>query len=153
MSKKYLLIALIVVAQIGLAYFLITYFIIPALLAEKDPNEASVETEETEEDEETEEGSGEIYVVEDVIVNPAGTLGTRYLAVTVGLEVGRVGTIELLKKRDMELKDTLIDIFSSRTLDKLEGTRNREELREEVLTKVNQKITKGDLKKVHFANL
>ena len=77
MSKKYLLIALIVVAQIGLAYFLITYFIIPALLAEKDPNEASVETEETEEDEETEEGSGEIYVVEDVIVNPAGTLGTR----------------------------------------------------------------------------
>jgi flagellar FliL protein len=95
---------------------------------------------------------GEIYVIEDLVVNPAGTDAVRYLCVSVGLESSDQNVIAELQKRDAQIKDYLIQIFSSKTVGELVDVRARERLREEVKERVEAVLPEGGLDAVYFVN-
>jgi len=141
-SKKLLIVVPGILIQAAIAYFAIVHLLLPGI-ATRTPPEVHPE--------EPLPPIGIVYTLGDIIVNPAETLGTRYLNVTVGLEVADSKAENLLKKREVQLKDLLIDIFASRRLDQLDGGDDRESLRTEIMEKVNP-LTSGRLIRVFFSN-
>lgn len=141
-SKKLLIVVPGILIQAAIAYFAIVHLLLPGIANKTPPEVHPVEPLPS---------VGVVYTLPDIIVNPAETLGTRYLNVTVGLEVADSKAEESLKEREIELKDLLIDIFSSRRLDQLDGIDDRENLRNEIMEKVNP-LTSRRLIRVFFSN-
>jgi len=120
-----------VVLEVVLAYFLVTKIIAPQMRA------AVQQTPLEEEGVKKSRTIGKIYEIKDIIVNPAGTDGTRYLNTTVGLEVENDQLIAELESRMPQIRDSLIDILVGKTIEELDGVEDKRLLREEILTRIN----------------
>ena len=152
----------ILLLQILLAYFLASNVIVPKLYGNSSkPKTESVEESESEgeeaegEDEEgEEEGSdfGKIFTVEDVIVNPAQSKGAQFVLINFGFEVKSDGDVEKLKAREVQIRDILIRIISSKTIDQLDDSQDKEKLRQEIKEAVKALLPEGHLLNVYFAN-
>jgi flagellar FliL protein len=95
---------------------------------------------------------GELFVIEDLVINPAGTRASRFLRVAAALEYP-VTEKELgaeLEQRRFQLRDLLITEFSSRTLDELVDAQVKEEIREELLSRLNRNVNTGKLTNLYF---
>ncbi len=95
---------------------------------------------------------GELLVIEDLLVNPAGTRASRFLRVAAALEFP-AGEAELgaeLERRRHQFRDLFITEFSSRTLDELVDAKVKEEIREELLARLNESISGGKLTNLYF---
>ncbi len=142
----------IFLVQLVLVYFLITKVLMPA-----PSGPATAEAEATEEPAATEghgsEGGsdGSIYVVKDLIVNPAGTNGTRFLLTTVGFEVTTPEGLKELETKDVMVRDALNTILTSKDLATLVNVEGREALRKEIEEKVGSLLRTGTLTNVYFS--
>jgi len=83
-----------------------------------------------------ESGEQNIHVVKDVIVNPAGTNGTRFLLTTIGFEVTTGEGRRELESKDVQVRDMLNSILTSKDLTTLVNADEREPLRQEISQKV-----------------
>jgi flagellar FliL protein len=92
-----------------------------------------------------------IYVVKDIIVNPAGTNGTRFLLTTVGFEVSTTEARKELEAKDVQLRDALNTILTSKDLISLARVDQRETLRKEIAQKVGAMLQSGTLANVYFS--
>ena len=93
---------------------------------------------------------GDVYLLEDVIVNPAGSKGRKFLNATVALVYsGKVGAE--LEKRDVQLRDTMLKVLGSYTTDQLADPAFRDSLRSAIKTEVNKILTTGEVSAVYFA--
>ncbi|HVP57711.1 MAG TPA: flagellar basal body-associated FliL family protein [bacterium] len=95
---------------------------------------------------------GTINQISDLVVNPAGTDGTRYLCTTVALETIDPKVSEEIKNREAQIRDVLIEILGRRTIDELADLGTRDALREEIRTGVNKLLTGGEVVGVYFSN-
>jgi len=95
---------------------------------------------------------GEIYLVEDVIVNPKNTEGRHFVNVSIGLEEGNKNIGDELKKRDAQIRDILIDVFVSRTIQQLDDVADKDSLKSEIARRLNQLLGKGSIRHVYFSN-
>ncbi len=94
---------------------------------------------------------GDVYLVEDVIVNPLDSRGRKFVNTSVAFVYkGKVGAE--LEKRDVQLRDMLIQTLSSRTVEQLSRPAQRDTLREEILEKTNALLKSGKIFAVYFAN-
>jgi len=69
-----------------------------------------------------------LFTVENVLVNPAGTEGTRFLLMSVALELPGPRELELLQARETEIRDLLIRVVGQKTVPELADVTLREEL-------------------------
>lgn len=136
----------IFVVQVVVIYFLVTKFVFPSNVT----GAAEKTTEEAQEKEKTEDVVRYVYVVGDLIVNPAGTNGTRFLLTTVGVEVDSPQTKTELEKKDIQVRDALISILTSKGLDQLGRVDQREVLRGEIAQKIGEMLITGKPKNVYF---
>lgn len=101
------------------------------------------------------EGDGEpaqkVMMVKDLIVNPAGTNGTRFLLTTIGFEVSSGEGLKVLESKDLQVRDVLNTILTSKGLDDLVDVSRREDLRAEISRQVSPLLTTGELKHVYFS--
>ena len=87
---------------------------------------------------------------ENIIVNPSGTMGQRYLNATIGLEVVDEASKEAIESGKPRIKDALITLLSARSIDELTDATNRESMREAIAAKVNKQIAPGEVVAVYF---
>ncbi len=127
--------------QAGIAYFLISKI--------AQPQQAVADVVEEEEDPEE---PGKLYMVPDVIVNPAGTQGIRFLNITMALEFTKPEVEQELMEKEVQLRDILIGILVSKTLEDIDGADEKDMLKEEIRDKVNEMLTKGKIRRVYFSN-
>ncbi|MCS7229923.1 MAG: flagellar basal body-associated FliL family protein [Candidatus Kryptonium sp.] len=92
-----------------------------------------------------------LFVVKDLIVNPAGTGGMRYLLTSVGIEVTNEKAFAEIQSKEVIVNDILINVLSSKTLEELTDVTKRKELRREIATKVNDILTQGRVQNVYFS--
>jgi flagellar FliL protein len=92
-----------------------------------------------------------IMMVKDLIVNPAGTNGTRFLLTTIGIEVSTGDALKELEAKDLQVRDVLNTILTSKELDDLVDVSRREELRGEIARLVSPLLSSGSLKHVYFS--
>ena len=99
-----------------------------------------------------EDAMGTIDQISDLVVNPAGTDGTRYLCTTVALETIDPKVSEEIKSREAQIRDVLIAILSRRTIAELADLETRDPLREEIRAGVNNLLIGGEVVGVYFSN-
>ena len=159
------------VLLIGIPLFVIqlvaVYFITANFLLSKMQQSATTEkakTEEVSEEATGEHSEGEgksdnkkvefgkfIYVVDDLIINPANTDGKRLLLSSLGFDVASQENHDELKAKDVLLKDAIISVMSSKNLTQLANMAYRDTLRMEITSKVQQLMPKVKVNTIYFS--
>lgn len=88
------------------------------------------------------------YSVENLVVNPAGTRGMRYLVVTVTVEVKSANAARDLTSRDAEVRDALVRLLGRKTVEELADVDRRESLRQEIHDVIAGMVSRGEVVRV-----
>lgn len=124
---------------------LITFFVVKATVPKTDKPEKA-HHEGGQKGEHGEEGPAEhIFVMEPIVVNIKGTVGTRYLKIEPHLLVSDEPTQKALEARKAMLYDQVSAIAADKTLMDLEGESAREALKKEIKQKLNAIIRGKEL--------
>ena len=91
-----------------------------------------------------------MQVVDNLVLNPAGTGGTRFLMVNATFEVRDAATLELMRVRDAEVRDILLTSLQRKTVEELADPASREQLKVELLHALTPLFPAGALKRVFF---
>jgi flagellar FliL protein len=86
--------------------------------------------------------------VENLVVNPAGSEGSRFLLVSVALELADPGMVDAILARDVELRDALILSFGTKTVAELADISRRAALIAEVKGALDHIVGDGVITKV-----
>lgn len=135
------------IVLIGLVIFLVamgaSYFLMKSLMApllpqkEEESNPAVV--------------SGGLVSVGEITTNITDVAGNRYLKVEVTIEVKDKKSSETVAEFMPIIRDKIISILSSKTAADLDPA-NRDNLKEEIKSELNQKLGKGCIQSIYFTN-
>jgi len=133
--------------------------------------EERLKAEQEKQEGDSEAGHGEdvprqICLLEDIIVNPAGTRGSRYLSVSIGIEIDAVKEGEEgggghgapaapndpLENEKLRLRDALINILSSKTIIQLTTTEEKELIRSEILESFKEILEPMAVHQIYFVD-
>ncbi len=70
-----------------------------------------------------------LYLIENLVVNPQGTKGARFLIVSVALQPEKASALEELKRLDPELRDAYGHVLAAKTLEELSDIAHRDSLK------------------------
>lgn len=76
-------------------------------------------------------GEGEastIHLVDNLVVNPASSSGSRFLLTSVALETGSPDDVATLKERDLEIRDAFNRVLGGKSVDELSDISRRAQL-------------------------
>jgi flagellar protein FliL len=91
-----------------------------------------------------------IYQMDNLVLNPADSGGTRFLLLSVALEVKDAGTSDMLKGHDAEMRDAILRLFGAKTVDEVAEASSRDALRGEVLAELSKMLPAGSIRRVYF---
>lgn len=90
------------------------------------------------------------HAIENLVLNPAGSNGSRFLMVTATFELKDAGTEELMKDREPEVRDRILGVLGRKTVDELSDINKRDAIKAELLDAVAPLFPKNSLLKVFF---
>ena len=91
-----------------------------------------------------------MYQLDNLVMNPAGSGGSHFLLMSVALQVKDAASIEVLKGRDAELRDTILRIFSRKNIDQLSDINSRDQFAAELTTVLGTVFGNGIVTKIYF---
>jgi len=91
-----------------------------------------------------------IYTIDNLVLNPAQTGGTRFLMASVALELGNPGLQHDIEVRDAEVRDVILRTLGSKTVGELTNIVQRDSLREELQSKLGASLPPGAIRRVYF---
>lgn len=92
-----------------------------------------------------------IVPVETLIVNLSGSNGRRYLKAKINLEAKDADVKKKIETKSVQIKDRLISILSSKTLEDIDGIEGQETLRREIKDAVDVVLkVEGGILQVYF---
>jgi flagellar protein FliL len=100
--------------------------------------------------EETVETMGPIKKLEAFVVNLADKDGKRYLRVSMGLELEKEETVEVVEKRLLKIRDAILMILPTKKYEDIGTVEGKSALRNEILTKINELIKPEEIKNIYF---
>lgn len=93
------------------------------------------------------------WVVDDIVLNPAGTNGKRFLRLGLAIETkDGANLIAELDSRRAQMRDLLIRKFSSRTIEELSDPVVREEIRVSCIEEINARLASGEISDMFFTD-
>lgn len=98
------------------------------------------------------DGGSLVYAVQDIVVNPAGTGGSRFLSASFALEVQASWLESALEERDAMVRDALITILSSKTVPQLTDPKQKEIVRYQIKKRLQQLLDTEDITNVYFTD-
>jgi len=93
---------------------------------------------------------GPIYPLDQFIVNLVSNNSERYLKCKISLELDAPELQQELDKKLPAVRDTIIQILSSKTVEEIQTARGKEKLKEEIRRKLNEMLTTGEIRHVYF---
>ncbi len=93
-------------------------------------------------------GNQTLYTVDNLVVNPAGTQGTRFLIATVAAELKSNDAVTSLQERDPEVRDELLNLLSARTVEQLSDLGGRDILKDEIKQAIEKIVGAGKVVRV-----
>ncbi len=95
---------------------------------------------------------GIMFPLELFTVNLLSESGRRYLKVEMNLELsGEELAVELEKKKPV-LRDIIIRILSSKSLEEISTVKGKETLKEQIVSEINKRTKDGKIKNVYFVD-
>jgi flagellar FliL protein len=111
---------------------------------------AGAEDEAAAEDSTAEGAATPVHLLENLVLNPAGSGGSRFLLLTVAMEVGSAKAAEDFKNRDAELRDIILTSLGTKSVDELTDISKREAFKKELHTAVTARFGKKAVKSLYF---
>lgn len=99
------------------------------------------------------EGAGAeapVLMLDNLVLNPANSGGSRFLLLTVALEVSSATTMEEFKKRDAELRDIILTALGTKSVEQLTDISLREKFKTEISAAVESRFGKKTVKRLYF---
>ena len=94
----------------------------------------------------------EMFEIKDIIVNPAGTGGTRFLSASISFEVEDSEVLELFEARTSQIRDALITILGSKNIEQLTDVKQKEIARYQIKRRVETLLETDELLAVYFTD-
>jgi flagellar FliL protein len=96
------------------------------------------------------EGATNVHMIENLVLNPAGSNGARFLLVSVGLTMNSIGAAARVKEQDGEVRDIVLRVLGSRSIADLSEVGNRDRLKQDILVAVDSLFKGHSVKSVYF---
>lgn len=94
---------------------------------------------------------GPLYAINpSFVVNLVTQNGRRYLKTSVTLELSNPKLEVEIDQKSTVVKDIIIDILSSKSIEEIVTTKGKERIKDEILQRVNQILADGVIKNVFF---
>lgn len=99
-----------------------------------------------------EEKSGSVvHMMENLVLNPAGSNGTRFLMAAVAVEVKDDNVKQTMTTRDAEMRDAVLRLLGERSVEQLTDIALREAMKKQLADSLNGRLAKRDaVKRVYF---
>lgn len=91
-----------------------------------------------------------ILLLENLVLNPAGSGGSRFLLLSVAIETSKAQTLEQLKTRDAELRDIVLTSLGTKTVDDLTDISLRDKFKSELQAQIEARFGKQSIKRLYF---
>ncbi|MFH2049456.1 MAG: flagellar basal body-associated FliL family protein [bacterium] len=101
---------------------------------------------------EGEEGGGNLCTIKDIVINPAGTGGSRFLSVSFAFELDSPSDVTLFESREPAIRDALITILSSKTVAQLTDPKQKEIARYQIKKRVAQLMKLEEIAGVYYTD-
>jgi len=114
---------------------------------------AAVEDEHASKEPENEKAAAKansIVALEPFIANLADDGGRRYLKATFQIDFGKAEVPPTMQARLPQVRDLLLTLFTSKTFDDVRTPEGKQQLREEIIARVNQVLDRDLAKAVYF---
>jgi flagellar FliL protein len=95
-------------------------------------------------------GKPNILALEPFIANLADDGGRRYLKATFQVDFGTADVPAVMQARLPQTRDLLLTLFTSKTFDEIRTPEGKQQLREEIIARVNQVLDRDLAKAVYF---
>ncbi|MGE4496730.1 MAG: flagellar basal body-associated FliL family protein [Deferribacterales bacterium] len=93
---------------------------------------------------------GELYPLESFVVNLADPGGSRYLRVTLQLELTAVkGLKEEIDKRAPQIRDAIITILSSKRYEEINSAQGKMIMKQQIMRRINSLLAAGQIANVY----
>jgi flagellar basal body-associated protein FliL len=131
---KIILVVVVLIFQISVAYFGVNYLFFGEVSSEisKPVEESGYEE------------VGPIIQLDELVVNPSGSLGRRFVVVKVALELLDIAVQEDLEHQMPLINDGLIRLLASKNVEYLSNVAARDSLREEMRVVINDRLPNND---------
>lgn len=93
---------------------------------------------------------GSFTEMEGLIVNPAGSDGTRYLAVSLAFESSSSSAMQEIKNKEVVVRDAMLNLLSEHTATELSNPDRRTALKDTLRGRTNQLLTSGAVDRLYF---
>lgn len=95
-------------------------------------------------------GEGTVHTIANMIVNPAGSNGSRFLLVDLAVSLSSPDAVTELETRDAAVRDEILLLFGSKTVQELADVSNRAALKEEIKSVISGLLTTGSAREIFF---
>jgi flagellar protein FliL len=92
-----------------------------------------------------------VYSIENLVLNPAQSGGTRFLMTTVGFGVNQAGLVDQMANREAEIRDIVLRVLGSKTVAELSDMNFRmTTLKDELRTEVGPLLPPRSIVDIYF---
>ena len=91
-----------------------------------------------------------VWPLENLVLNPAGSNGARFLMVNATFELKDEAAKEAAKEKEAEARDIVLALLGKKTMEQLADISQRDQIKKEVLAAVGPLFPKGVVTKVFF---
>ncbi|WP_456453085.1 flagellar basal body-associated protein FliL [Hydrogenimonas sp.] len=93
---------------------------------------------------------GPMYPLDKFTVNLMSENGRRFLVVKMNLEEDSEELTPELDKKTPLVRDIVISILSSKTVEEITTAKGKEKLKEEIIAQINRHLNDGEIRHVYF---
>ena len=95
---------------------------------------------------------GPMYPLDKFTVNLLSENGSRYLVAKIDLEQDSEELTQELDKKVSLIRDIIISILSSKTVEEISTPKGKMKLKEEIKNQINKYLEDGEVKRIYFTN-
>lgn len=89
------------------------------------------------------------HLLSNLVLNPAGSGGVRFLVASLALVVSEEAAT-VLEARDAEARDLVLTVLSARTVEELSDVSRRDEIRQELRSEINGMLGFDGVQRIFF---
>lgn len=98
------------------------------------------------------DGQSFVYAIQDIVVNPAGTGGSRFLSASFAFELDADHLEAAMTEKEAMVRDALITILSSKTVPQLTDPKQKEIVRYQIKKRVSKLLDTEAVANVYFTD-
>lgn len=91
-----------------------------------------------------------VHLIDNLVLNPAGSGGTRFLLASVGLQTTSAAANDIVTKREVEARDVVLAVLGAKHVEMLAEISNRDKLKTEIQSALDSLFGAGVVRRIYF---